>query len=138
MSNALLSLIVFGIFILLFIWDKLPMATSAILGCVVMVVLGLSDFGTAFGQFASSAVILLIGVMVVGSALAETGVVAAFGRIMTKYSRSNERIIILVAYILACVLSAFLTNATVLSIFMPIIIGTSAWRLTPVNPIQLL
>lgn len=123
MSDALLSLIIFGIFILLFIWDKLPMATSAILGCVVMVVLGLSDFGTAFGQFASSTVILLIGVMVVGSALAETGVAAAFGRIMTKYSRSNERIIIVVAYILAYILSAFLTNATVLAIFMPIIIG---------------
>lgn len=123
MSQAVLSLIVFGLFILIFIWDKLPMATSAILGCVVMVVLGLSDFGTAFGQFASSTVILLVGVMVVGSALAETGVAAAFGRIMTRYSRNNERIIILIAYSLACVLSAFLTNATVLAIFMPIIIG---------------
>lgn len=123
MSQAGLSLIVFGLFILIFIWDKLPMATSAILGCVVMVVLGLSDFGTAFGQFASSTVILLVGVMVVGSALAETGVAAAFGRIMTRYSRNNERIIILIAYSLACVLSAFLTNATVLAIFMPIIIG---------------
>ncbi len=123
MSPALLSLIIFGLFILLFIWDKLPMATSAILGCAVMVIFGLSDFSTAFGQFASSTVILLIGVMVVGSALAETGVAATFGRLMTKYSRNNERVIIAVAYILACILSAFLTNATVLAIFMPIIIG---------------
>lgn len=123
MDPALLSLIIFALFILLFIWDKLPMATSAILGCVVMVILGLSDFGTAFGQFASSTVIMLIGVMVVGSALAETGVASAFGRIMTKYSRSNEKVIIIVAYILAGILSAFLTNATVLAIFMPIIIG---------------
>ena len=76
MSQALLSLIIFGLFILIFIWDKLPMATSAILGCVVMVILGLSNFNTAFGQFASTTVILLIGVMVVGSALAETGVPA--------------------------------------------------------------
>ncbi|MCR5324506.1 MAG: anion permease [Lachnospiraceae bacterium] len=123
MSPALLSLIIFGLFILLFIWDKLPMATSAILGCAVMVIFGLSDFSTAFGQFASSTVILLIGVMVVGSALAETGVAATFGRLMTKYSRNNERVIIAVAYVLACILSAFLTNATVLAIFMPIIIG---------------
>lgn len=123
MSDALFSLVIFGLFVLLFIWDKLPMATSAILGCVVMVVFGLSDFSTAFGQFASTTVILLIGVMIVGAALAETGVAAAFGRIMTKYSRSNEKMIIIVAYVLACVLSAFLTNATVLAIFMPIIIG---------------
>jgi len=123
MSSALLSLIVFALFILLFIWDKLPMATSAILGCVVMVVLGLSDFSTAFGQFASSTVILLIGVMVVGAALAETGVAAAFGRIMTRFTRGNERVLVATAYLLGCVLSAFLTNATVLAIFMPIIIG---------------
>lgn len=123
MSSAALSLIVFAVFIVIFIWDKLPMATSAILGCSVMVILGLSDFSTAFGQFSSTTIILLIGVMVVGSALAETGVAAAFGRLMTRYSRSNERMIILVAYVLACVLSAFLTNAIVLAIFMPIIIG---------------
>lgn len=123
MDDALLSLIIFGLFVLIFVWDKLPMATSAILGCVVMVIFGLTDFSTAFGQFASTTVILLIGVMVVGSALAETGVAEVFGRIMTRYSRSNEKIIMIVAYVLACILSAFLTNATVLAIFMPIIIG---------------
>ncbi|HHW94143.1 MAG TPA: hypothetical protein GX734_06560 [Clostridiaceae bacterium] len=95
MSSALLSLIIFGLFFLLFIWDKLPMATSAILGCVVMVILGLSDFSTAFGQFSSTTVILLIGVMVVGSALVETGVAAAFGRIMTKYSHNMRRLLLL-------------------------------------------
>ena len=126
MTSATLSLIVFAIFIGIFIWDKLPMATSAILGCAVMVILGLSDFNTAFGQFSSSTIILLVSVMVVGAALAETGVAAAFGRLMTRYAKSNERVVIVVAYLLACVLSAFLTNATVMAIFMPIIIGMDA------------
>ena len=33
------SLIVFAACLILFVWDRLPMATTAILGCVAMVIL---------------------------------------------------------------------------------------------------
>ncbi len=69
MSPAVLSLIIFIACIALFIWDKLPMATTAILGCVLMVLFGVCEFKTAFGQFASSTVILTIGVMIIGAAI---------------------------------------------------------------------
>ena len=61
MTPALVSLIIFILCIILFVIDKLPMATTAILGCAVMVIAGVCDFKTAFGQFASSTVILTIG-----------------------------------------------------------------------------
>ena len=123
--EALWSLIIFAVFVIIFVWDKLPMATSAILGCVVMVLFGLADFSLAFGQFSSSTVILLIAVMVVGAAMAETGVAASFGNLLTRFSGNNERAIIVIAYVLAALLSSFLTNATVLAIFMPIVVGMS-------------
>ncbi len=123
MSKDVLSLVVFAVAIVVFVMDKLPMATSAILGCIAMVVLGVCDFGTAFGSFASSTVLLLIGILIVGSAMVETGVAAACGRVLNKLSGSNERVLIAVSYLISCALSAFLTNATVLAIFMPIIMG---------------
>ncbi|MGI6462113.1 MAG: hypothetical protein ACOX04_00565 [Candidatus Scatomorpha sp.] len=49
MDTATLSLIIFIATIVLFIIDKLPMATTAVLGCTVMVLSGVSDFKTAFG-----------------------------------------------------------------------------------------
>ena len=80
MGTDVISLIIFLFCIVLFIWEKLPMATTAILGCVLMVVFGVCDFKTAFGQFSSPTVILTAGVMVIGLSLSETGLAAAVGR----------------------------------------------------------
>ena len=44
MTPALVSLIIFILCIILFVIDKLPMATTAILGCAVMVIAGVCDF----------------------------------------------------------------------------------------------
>lgn len=134
-SSGVLSLIVFVVFIAIFIWDKLPMGTSAILGCVVMVLLGLADFETAFGQFASNTVIILVSIQIVGAAMSETGLASAFGSLLTKVSRNNERVIMLVAYLMSALLSSFMTNVTVLAIFMPIIVGMGAKdkRIHPLN-----
>ncbi|MGN0521180.1 MAG: SLC13 family permease [Eubacterium sp.] len=120
MNSAVLSLIIFGICIVLFVWDKLPMATSAILGCAAMVLFGVCDFETAFGQFASTTVLMLIGVFVVGSAVAETGVAAKIGNLLTKLTKNSERAVIAISFVLAMALSTFLTNVTVLAIFIPI------------------
>ena len=79
MGLDVISLIVFIACIALFIWDKLPMGTTAVLGCTAMIILGVCDFKTAFGQFASSTVILTIGVMIIGAAISETGLAATIG-----------------------------------------------------------
>ncbi len=135
LPTDILSIIIFAICIVLFVIDKLPMAASAILGCIAMVIFGVCDFATAFGQFSSNTVLLLIGILIVGYAMVETGVAKACGNILKKVSGSNERVLIAVSYTLACVLSSFLTNASVLAIFMPIILGmtTKDKRLNHMN-----
>lgn len=79
MRTDIVSLVIFLFCIVLFVWDKLPMATTAILGCVLMVIFNVCSFSVAFGQFASSTVILTIGVMIIGSAIAETGLAETVG-----------------------------------------------------------
>lgn len=137
MSSTIASLIIFGVCIVLFVWDRLPMATSAILGCAAMVLFGVCDFKTAFGQFASSTVIMLIGVLVVGSAVAETGMAAKIGQVISKASKNNERILIIESFLLAMALSTFLTNVTVLAIFIPIIFSLSK-ESKYINPMNLI
>ncbi|MBQ2897467.1 MAG: hypothetical protein IJE46_03980 [Clostridia bacterium] len=90
MGIDVISLIIFVVFLVLFIWDKLPMATTVILGCAVMVIFGVCDFKTAFGQFASSTVILTIGVMIIGAAIAATGLALAIGNWIIKISKGSE------------------------------------------------
>lgn len=126
MTPAVLSLILFVVCIILFIWDKLPMATTAILGCVLMVVFGVCDFKTAFGQFASSTVILTVGVMVIGAAISETGLASVIGRWIVKVSKGSETKLIIGTYLVSAIMSAFLTNSAVLAVFIPIIMSLSA------------
>ena len=125
MGIDVISLIIFVGCIVLFVWDKLPMATTAILGCVLMVMFGVCDFKTAFGQFSSSTVILTIGVMVIGAAISETGLAAAIGQWIVKASRGSEKKLIVGTYLAAALMSAFLTNSAVLAIFIPIIMSLS-------------
>lgn len=126
MSIDVISLIIFVVCIGLFIWDKLPMATTAILGCAAMVIFGVCDFKTAFGQFASSTVILTIGVMIVGASISETGLANAIGNWIVKVSKGSETKLIVGTYLVSAVMSAFLTNSAVLAVFIPIIMGLSA------------
>ncbi len=126
MPIDVVSLIIFVVCIGIFVWDRLPMATTAILGCVAMVLFGVCDFKTAFGQFASSTVVLTIGVMVIGAAISETGLAATIGAWIVKISKGSEIKLIIGTYLVSAAMSAFLTNSAVLAIFIPIIMGLSA------------
>ena len=125
MEPAVLSLIIFTFCIILFIWDRLPMATTAILGCVLMVIFKICNFKTAFAQCASSTVILTIGVMMIGAAISETGLAATIGAWIVRVSKGSETKLIIGTYLVSAAMSAFLTNSAVLAIFIPIIMGLS-------------
>ena len=125
MGIDIISLLIFGFCIVLFIWDKLPMATTAVLGCVLMVIFGVCDFKVAFGQFSSSTVILTIGVMIIGASISESGLAATIGNWIVAKSNGSEIKLIAGTYLAAAIMSAFLTNSAVLAIFIPIIMGLS-------------
>lgn len=125
MGIDVISLIIFAGCIVLFVWDKFPMATTAIIGCAMMVICGVCDFKTAFGPFSSSTVILTIGVMIVGAAIAETGLAETVGKWIIRVSKGSETKLITGTYLVSAIMSAFLTNSAVLAIFIPIILGLS-------------
>ena len=102
------------------------MATTAILGCVLMVIFKICNFKTAFAQCASSTVILTIGVMMIGAAISETGLAATIGAWIVRVSKGSETKLIIGTYLVSAAMSAFLTNSAVLAIFIPIIMGLSA------------
>ena len=125
MGIDVISLIIFGFCVVLFVWDKLPMATTALLGCALMVIFGVCDFKTAFGQMASSTVVLTIGVMIIGASISETGLAEVIGKWVVKISGGSEVKLIIGTFVVAAIMSAFLTNSAVLAIFIPIVMGVS-------------
>lgn len=123
---AVVSLIVFALCIALLVWDKLPMATAAILGCAAMVVVGVCDFNTAFGSFASNTIIFLIGGMVISKSMSQTGLSGAAGRLIVRALGKSEKGLVIGTYMAAALISAFLANSTAMVLFLPVIMGISA------------
>lgn len=137
LDTAVTGLIIFAFCIVLFVIDKLPMATSAIFGCALMVLFGVCDFSTAFGQMASGSVIMLIGVMITGAAVSECGLASRIGGAVARFGGKGERAFIAASFVIAFFLSSFLTNVSVLAIFIPIVyaVSRSDGGISPLNAV---
>lgn len=123
MTPAITALIIFAIFVVVCVWDKLPMATTAVAACAAMVIFNVCDFSTAFGQYASSSMVLLLGIMVIGAGMTESGVARYISGIVTRFSGEDERKIIAIAYLISYGMSAFMATSSVLAMFMAILFG---------------
>lgn len=117
-----LSLLVFSI--VMFVWEKIPLAVTAMIVCITLVVTGVFDVKTAFAGFINQNVILFVAMFVVGGALFETGVTDKIGGIVTRYARSEKQLIVII--MLVCgTLSGFLSNTGTAAVLIPVVIGAA-------------
>ncbi|EKS6649029.1 SLC13/DASS family transporter [Enterobacter hormaechei] len=117
-----LSLLVFSI--VMFVWEKLPLAATAMIVCITLVVTGVFDVKTAFAGFINQNVILFVAMFVVGGALFETGITDEIGGIVTRYARSEKQLIVII--MLVCgILSGFLSNTGTAAVLIPVVIGAA-------------
>lgn len=69
---------------------------------------------------------MVIGVIVLGNAMFETGAAQLLGKGIVKLAGDNERNILILSMIAAAVLSAFLSNSATVAMFIAIISGVAA------------
>lgn len=121
MTPAVIGLLILLLCVVLFLTEWLPSAVTACLGCILMVLFGVCSFEHAFSGFSSSTVLLMVGAMVVGIAMFNTGAAQLIGRKVIHWSRGNTRIFLLVGCTVAGVLAMFLANTAVIAAFLPIV-----------------
>ncbi len=126
MTPAILSLIIFGACVVLFIWNKLPISVTALLGLMAMLLFDVVSFSDAFKNFGSTTIVLICAMMVVGKATFETGLAQLVGEKVIGLARGNERMIIIIATALTACVSAFLSNIATLAIMISILTGICA------------
>ena len=129
MSSAVIGLIILAVCVVLFLTEWVPNSVTACLGCVMMVLLGVCSFDEVFSSFSNSIVVLMVGAMVVGIAMFDTGAAQLVGRSVIRCSKGNGRIFLLIGGLVAGVLSMFLANTAVIAAFLPII--DSVCRVSP-------
>ena len=54
---------------LMFVWERIPLALTAIIVCLALVLTGVLDAKVAFNGFINTNVILFVGMFIVGGAL---------------------------------------------------------------------
>ena len=126
MNGAVLSLIIFGCCVVLFIWNKLPISVTALLGLLAMVLFGVVDFKTGFKNFGCSTVVLICAMMVVGKAAFQVGLAQRVGEKVIGLAHGNERLIVIISTALTACVSAFLSDIATLAIMISIITGVCA------------
>ncbi len=126
MTNAILSLIIFAIVVVLFIWNKLATSTVALLGLAAMLLTNTVSFSDGFKNFGSSTVLLICAMMVVGQAAFNTGLAQFVGNKVIQLARGNERLVIILSTAITAIISAFLSNIATLAIMISILTGIAS------------
>ncbi len=126
MSPAILSLIIFGVCVVLFIWNRLPISVTALLGLTAMVLTGVVSFSDGFKNFGTSTIVLICAMMVVGKATFNTGLAQVAGEKVIGLAHGNERLIVILATAMTALSSAFLSNIATLAIMISILTGICA------------
>lgn len=125
MEPSTLTIIILILAVISFLLEKIPVNMTVMLTLCALVLTGLVTPKEAVSGFASTTILMLIGVVIVGSALFETGVCDKIASVVTKYAKT-ERQMIMAILILSTVMSAGLSNSGTVAVFIPIIIGITA------------
>lgn len=120
MNTAIISLMIFGICVVLFVWNRIPSAVVALMGLCAMILFGVCDFSQGFKNFAGSTIVLICAMMVVGQATFDTGLAKLVGNKVISLARGNERLVIILGTLITAIVSAFLSNIATLAIMISI------------------
>lgn len=127
-----LCLLVFAI--IMFVWEKVPLAVTSMVVCVALVLTGVLDLKQAFAGFIDSNVILFVAMFIVGGALFETGMANKVGGVITHFAKTEKQLIFIIMVVVG-VMSGFLSNTGTAAVLIPVVIGVAAksgftrWRL---------
>lgn len=126
MTPAVLGIIILLVVVLFYVTEWLPIAVTTVAGCCVMTWLQVAKFSVTFSGFAADTLWLVIGMVMVGASLFETGLADEMGKKIIQYVGASESRIILMVYPLAMLMSAFLNNTSTTATFTPVIQAVAA------------
>lgn len=105
---------------LLFITRALPNAVISMLAAMAMAAAGIISFNDILSQYGTSTVFCVLGMMVVGGTLYDSGLASLAGEVLLRRAAGNQRVFTSGLILLTFLFSMFLSNTTVSAIFIPL------------------
>ena len=121
MSQMTIALIILIATVVLFIWEPWPIIVTAIGASIVFAYTGIITVNDIFTGYNSTTIVLLAGMMVIGSSLFHAGITDLIGEKMVRVTGKSERNIILATLVVSCVLSSVCSNIGVMTAMAPLV-----------------
>lgn len=125
MTDAGLSLLVLGVAVALFIWNRLPVGSVAILVSLALLATGLLDAETVLAGFGDPVVIFIATLFVVSEGLDATGVTAWLGNVISRRAGSGAVALLVTVMALSALLSALITPNGAVAALLPVVVAVS-------------
>lgn len=125
MSSAVITLLFLVFAIVMFVWEKIPLALTAMIVCVGLILTKVLEPKEAFAGFVNTNVILFVAMFVVGGAFFETGMANKIGGIVTKFAKTERQLIVAVMVITG-LMSGILSNTGTAAVLIPVVIGIAS------------
>ncbi|MCF8104717.1 MAG: ArsB/NhaD family transporter [Desulfohalobiaceae bacterium] len=122
MEDTLFAIVVFVLVYAIITLELVNKAVAALLGVMVLLMLGVVDEHSAAGFIDFETIMLLLGMMAIVIILRQTGFFSMVSVKIAELTRGSPLKILLLFSIVTAVMSAFLDNVTTVLIMVPIII----------------
>ncbi len=135
--HAWIAIATLVIAMVLFISKLIPLEATALSIPVVLAITGtVSPAEAALRGFGNNAVIALGGIFVLSAGLKESGVATLMGRLLERFGGKKEWRLVLLIMVTTCVLSAIMSNAATVAVFLPAVLVLS--RRANISPSRLM
>ena len=135
--HAWIAIATLVVAMVLFISKLIPLEATALSIPVVLAVTGtVSPAEAALRGFGNNAVIALGAIFVLSAGLKESGVATLMGRMLERFGGNREWSLILLIMVTTCFLSAIMSNAATVAVFLPAVLVLS--RRANISPSRLM
>lgn len=131
-----ITLFTFAAAIVAFIAGRIRSDIVALCSTAVLLATGVIDTKAALAGFSNSAVVMMIGLFVVGGAVFQTGLAKIISGRLLRLAGTDERRLFFLVMLVTSVVAAFVSNTGTVALLLPIVLAMS--KTAGINPGKLM
>ena len=109
-TQIIIALVTLIAMIVLYMTEAIPLVCTAMLGCFVFYVTGITSASEALGGFSNNTVLMIVGILITGVGLSSSGFAKWLGQKLLKVMGTNERRVMAIVTAGSGIMSAFIAN----------------------------
>ena len=137
MSETTITFLILGAVVLVFVWDRLPVAVVAVGTALSLWATGVLDLEQALAGFGDPTVVFIASLFVVSEALDATGVTAWAGQELTGRAGESRPRLLVMTMLLVALLTALISVNGAVAALLPVIVVASVRLRRPASQLLL-